>query len=140
MCAVLVRTFGGGISDRAGRFAVIVPSALAMALAMFGLAIAPDAWSIVGAGVLYGLGSGMLLPVLIALSVDLVGPLERSSAVSTYYASQDLGQALGGMVSAILVAYLSLQMVWIVAGALAVCGLGVFIVFGHRPRVESVAS
>ena len=135
--ALVVRLFAGKVSDRLGRMAVLIPSLLTVALSMFVLAFSSNSWSILVAAILYGLGAGAVYPVLIALSVDMVGPDERSSAVSTYYASSDIGQILGGMLSATLVVTVSMEAAWLAAGTLVLSGLAALIIFGRRFRREN---
>ncbi len=139
---VAVRVLGGRQLDRFGRVTLIVPSTLAICLSMLWLLLASEGWSIIGAGAAYGVGSGVLYPVLMAYSIDLAGPNERASAVSTILASSDLGLALGALASGLVVNYLPLQAVWVVAGAVALLGLVAFVVLMRyqRPTLVKVAN
>ena len=85
----------GSASDRLGRGAMIVPGLLVVAVGMFILATAEIRLLFMAAGVLSGLGFGMIQPAMQSLTVDRVPARERSSALATLQAAWDLGGSGG---------------------------------------------
>ena len=62
----------GRVSDRLGRGTVIVPGLVVVATGMFILTTAHEQWLFLSAGVLNGLGFGMIQPAMQSLTVDRV--------------------------------------------------------------------
>ena len=90
---------GGAASDRFGRRAVMVPSALGTAVAMFWFAASPNFGSLLAAGFLIGAGFGPGLAAATALIADLAR--ERSTRDLNLFNS---AFALGAIVAPPLVA------------------------------------
>ena len=88
----------GRVSDRVGRGAVIVPGLLVVATGMFILTTAHEQWLFLSAGVLNGLGFGMIQPAMQSLTVDRVPARERSSALATLQQGWDIGGSGGAFV------------------------------------------
>ena len=72
--------------------AVIVPGLLVVASSMFILTTAHERWLFLAAGVLSGLGFGMIQVAMQALTVGRVPARERSSALATLQSAWDLGR------------------------------------------------
>lgn len=134
--AILIRLSAGGLVDRLGRVKIIVPSVLTMALSTLFLTVATGPTQFIVIGAVYGLGTGVLFPVLMALAVDMVGPQESSSAVATFPAASDMGAILGAVVSSLVVAQVSLPAIWIVA-AVALGGFAIFLALARGTSTQS---
>lgn len=104
-CALLVRIVGGGLIDRLGRRAVIVPSMFVQAAgasiltALGFLASAPATIPALPflflAGLLTGAAHGFLFPALSALVMDLASGGQRGRVVAIFSSVALTGQALG---------------------------------------------
>ena len=93
--SIVSMAIAGPVSDRIGRGTVIVPGLLVVAAGMFILTTAHEQWLFLGAGVLNGLGFGMIQPAMQSLTVDRVPVRERSSALATLQQGWDIGGSGG---------------------------------------------
>ncbi len=95
---VLSRLLGGKLSDRYGRWKIILPS---MACLSAGVALLSQATSLtvllLGAG-LIGLSFGSGFPALSALAVDVAPSGRRGAAMGTYSASFEVGAGAGAII------------------------------------------
>jgi MFS family permease len=89
------RFIGGEASDKLGRLTIILPGMFVVALSLGGMFLAQTTWQFLLATVLYGLGSGVVQPSIVAMVADDSPPLERGSAMATYTMLADSGQAAG---------------------------------------------
>ena len=107
-CALLVRILGGGLIDRLGRRAVIVPSMFVQTvgssiLAILGFLVSVHA-TISGlpllflAGLSTGAAHGLLFPALSALVMDLAPEGQRARVLAIYSSVFLTGNALGAMI------------------------------------------
>lgn len=98
---ILVRLFGSSRLDTLPRYRVITLCCGVLACCMLGLAWGP-LWAFIPITCLYGLGLGMLYPLLAAAVYDRSTPTTRSInsnvMMSTFDASGMLGPLLGGLV------------------------------------------
>ncbi|WP_442598758.1 MFS transporter [Neobacillus sp. D3-1R] len=98
MALMLTRTFAGKIYDEKGHKAIFPPGALLIIIAMLFLAWLPNSLSLYAAGVLYGLGFGMIQPGLQAWSVEASPANRKGMATATFFSFFDLGIGVGAMV------------------------------------------
>lgn len=80
----------GRLQDRRGDNAVVLPSALILAIACVVLATATQDWHIVLAGVLCGLGYGSLMPAAQAIAVHSVPPERIGTGISSLFLFTDM--------------------------------------------------
>ncbi|TDA69722.1 MAG: MFS transporter [Clostridia bacterium] len=85
------RPVGGRLSDRYGRFAVLWPGILLVAMGLALLAQTHGLGLFLTAAAVYGIGFGFVHPSLLALTIDLTPPRQRGAAMSTFYSAYDLG-------------------------------------------------
>lgn len=107
--------FGGRLSDRLGRKAVLIAS-MAM-LGVFSLATTA-AWSessLLSARLLTGLALGSAFPNLVALVSDVSGPRHSALALSVMYCGLPLGGVLAGLV-ALLIPHESWRIIFYLGG------------------------
>ncbi|MBI4321493.1 MAG: MFS transporter [Chloroflexi bacterium] len=121
--AILVRTVGGRLSDVFGRTRVVIPASVCTCVAMWWLSMASDAWAVLVVGILYGTGTGMLYPTLMAQAVDRAAPQERGSAMATFLAILELGITSGAMTASLISERASISAIWAVAGSVGFLGL-----------------
>lgn len=91
------RAVAGRLADRYGRWVVAVPGIACLAAALIVAALAHGPPVLALAAVLAGGGFGAAQPALLALTVDLVPPDRRGSAVATYYIAHESGIATGAI-------------------------------------------
>lgn len=120
---VLSRLFGGKLSDRHGRWAVILPS---MACMSAGVALLSQASSLtvllLGAG-LIGLAFGSGFPALSALAVDVAPAGRRGAAMGTFSASFEVGIGTGAIVMGIVASLAGYSTMFLIGAAFPAAGL-----------------
>jgi MFS family permease len=94
---LVARAIAGRLADRHGRWVVAVPGVACLATALIVAALAHGLPVFALAAVLAGAGFGAAQPALLALTVDLVPPERRGSAVATYYVAHESGIATGSI-------------------------------------------
>lgn len=98
---ILTRLFSGNHLDTLPRMPVIHSCALCLALALVGLALGPN-WLFLPLAGLYGLGLGLLYPLLAAIIYDGSTPETRSinsnMMMLTFDFSASIGPLMGGLV------------------------------------------
>ena len=127
----------GPVSDRVGRGTVIVPGLLVVATSMFILATAREQWLFLAAGVLNGLGFGMIQAAMQALTVGRVPARERSSALATLQSAWDLGGS-GAFVLGPLALVTGAAATFAIAGCGTVMGAVGFVVGSARSSRRTV--
>lgn len=95
----------GRIADLRGRLPVLVGSLVIFALGSLVTAAAYDLPSMVAGRVLQGVGGGGLVPVTLALVADLYPPRERGVPLGVVGAVQELGNVLGPLYGALVLAF-----------------------------------
>jgi len=95
---LLIRTVAGKLYDRRGPFIVLVPGASACLIGTVLLSISTGMSLLISASAFYGLGLGMIFPVLQAWSVRTVDPGRRVAATATFFNFMDGGVAIGSVI------------------------------------------
>lgn len=85
----------GTAIDRLGRKAVIVPSALVTGAALVLFALAGQVWLFVMAGLLHGIGTGIVGPAPAAYAADIAPPGMRGITMGLYRTFGDAGFVIG---------------------------------------------
>ncbi len=124
----------GPVSDRLGRGTVIVPGLLIVAGGMFVLYAAEVRWLFLGAGMLTGLGFGLIQPATQSLTIDRVPARERSSALATLQQAWDIGGSGGAFALGPLAAVTGMAATFAIAGAGTVLGAVGFVLGSRRGR------
>ena len=117
----------GPIADRFGRPKVIIPGLLSAAASMFLLTAATDRMMFLGAGVLNGVGFGLIQPGVQAFVVDRVEPRERSSALATLQQAWDLGGSGGAFILGPIGGVLSAAATFSIVGGATLTGAAGFL-------------
>ncbi len=116
----------GMLSDRVGRKRLIAGGQVteAVGLVVIGLGGAPAAWALGSA--LFGAGTAMAYPTLIAAVGDVAHPTWRGSAVGTYRFWRDIGFAVGAVLAGAVADRVSVAAAIVVVAAItAASGLDV---------------
>ena len=138
MTSMVSMAISGPVSDRVGRGAVIVPGLLVVASSMFILTTAHERWLFLAAGVLSGLGFGMIQVAMQALTVGRVPARERSSALATLQSAWDLGGSGGAFTLGPLASVTGAAATFAIAGGGTVLGAIGFVVGSARSSRKAI--
>lgn len=94
-----VRIFAGKISDKVGRVKVLKVSAFILALAMLLIAFSNSLMTLIGAGIIFGIGVGMNSPTVFAWAIYLAEDNKRGKALATLYIFLEIGIGMGAFIS-----------------------------------------
>ncbi len=112
----LSRLFAGKIYDRRGPVGIASVGFTLYSGALFMLALFPHSISFYAAGLLMGIGVGVITPTCVAIVNSLVGNERRGAANSTYFTLLESGIGFGVLLAGVLMPAIGLR------GAFAVCG------------------
>ncbi|MFB0533756.1 MAG: MFS transporter [Anaerolineae bacterium] len=126
LTVIAAQFLAGRVSDLVGRFWVIVPAMVLLALAFPVLALVRSLPLLLGVAVLYGLGFGGARVNLNALMVDTVPASIRGMAMSVAYGSFDLGVGLGSYLLGWVAQIWGYQVMYGSVGAICLLGIIVF--------------
>lgn len=99
LSSLLIRFLAGRISDRYGRTHVILTGLILLLISLVTIAYQKSAGGLLGAAVIYGMGTGVLSPALNAWTIELGSPSQRGKAIATMYISMEAGIGLGALLS-----------------------------------------
>ena len=128
----------GRVSDRLGRGTVIVPGLVVVATGMFIMTTAHQQWLFLSAGVLNGLGFGMIQPAMQSLTVDRVPARERSSALATLQQGWDIGGSGGAFALGPLASVTGAAATFAIAGSGTLLGAVGFVAGSVKAARNSV--
>ncbi|TVR38404.1 MAG: MFS transporter [Cryomorphaceae bacterium] len=100
--SLLVRATAGHASDRHGRQKVLKVGVALQLVALVMMALLPFKAAFLAAGVVFGLGSGVISPALFAWTADLAQEHQRGKAMSTLFLALEIGILLGALGSGFL--------------------------------------
>lgn len=119
------RAVAGRLADRYGRWVVAVPGIACLATALIVAALAHGLPVFAAAAVLAGGGFGAAQPALLALTVDLVPPDRRGSAMATYYVAHESGIAMGSIALGWVAQAVTTGGMFALTGAVLLAAIGV---------------
>ncbi|MBP8806067.1 MAG: MFS transporter [Kofleriaceae bacterium] len=122
--AVTARLALGGLSDRVGRAAVVVPALLGHAVALLAMSRLGAGWHLVAIGVLYGLCHGVYYPALQALVVERAGG-HRGAAIAASTFAFGLGLVVASFGLGALARAVGYPAIYLVAAAAGLAAAGV---------------
>jgi len=79
-------------------------------------------------GVIWGIGAALLIPGVMAYTLDRAGPY-RGPAMGTYTAFSDLGVTLGPVIMGIIISWTSYSIMFLCLALVGVINLGYFYFF-----------
>ncbi|MFA7468847.1 MAG: MFS transporter, partial [Desulfotomaculaceae bacterium] len=91
----LIRPVAGILVDRRGFNVVVIPGIICIGVSMLVLSQAQTLPMFLLAGVIYGVGFGLVPPGMQAMAVKNVPPNRRGAANATFFSSFDLGIGIG---------------------------------------------
>jgi MFS family permease len=98
LASLVVRLLAGRASDKYGRVPVLRLSTALLVVSLAMLMLVGQSVSLfLGAGVLFGLATGLNSPTLYAWTIDLSHPERRGRAVATMYIALEAGIGLGAL-------------------------------------------
>jgi MFS family permease len=122
--ALLVsRTFAGGLADRHGRAAVILPGIILTTISLLMLPLANGIPYFLISATLFGLGFGIAQPATMALLIDQVRPERRGIAVGTYFTGYDSGISIGAILLGMVSQRWGFSAMWLLGAACTLLGL-----------------
>lgn len=138
IASFLPRVLLGPISDRFGRGVFITGSLFCYLFAMLSLAKADTAAELLSAAMLEGFGSGILIPMTIALISDRSAFNERGMVFSVCMSGFDGGIAIAAPMMGILNEWLGFRTVFWLTGGLAIGALLLFLTFSNPTLTRSL--
>ena len=112
---------GGRVGDLFGRKRAFIAGLVVFAVASLAAGLAQEAWQVVAARFVQGLGGAVLAPTTLSLiTTGFTEPHAKAKALSLLTAAAAAGGALGGVIGGLLTALLSWRWVFIVNVPLAV--------------------
>ena len=106
------------IAERKGSpFAIVLAAAL-MGISQIAVPSAQHVYALAAVQVVYGLGRGALLTLLMTLSVRAVAPQQQATAMGIYQAMYSVGMMAGPLVSGYLASSLSLSVVFYLSASI----------------------
>jgi MFS family permease len=102
--AVIVMRFTvGPFMDRVSRATVIIPGIGALVATMLVIVATENVFMLFVAASLWGVGTGVFQPAMMAFAVDRTPPAVRGRAMGTFTMGMDLGISLGSLILGIVV-------------------------------------
>jgi MFS family permease len=92
---VIVRPLSGKLFDRYGHKVIIYPGITSGIIGLFLLSITEHTFTLLLAGMFYGLAYGVVTPTLQAIAVRRVIKEKQGTANAMYFSGMDLGMAIG---------------------------------------------
>jgi MFS family permease len=132
------RSIIGSRSDRYGRGVFLAASLCCYLGGIVCLATANSRWSFICAAVLEGLGTGMLLPMSVALISDRSLPQQRGQVLSICITGLDLGIAIAAPLFGAMVTSIGYNGIFTIGAYLAAAAIGVFLFWGNRNLRHSI--
>jgi MFS family permease len=138
IASFIARVACGRASDRFGRGIFITGSLICYGASMLLLSLTRSPRDFLLAAVLEGMGSGVLIPMMIALLSDRCQPQERGRVYAVCLAGFDVGLALAGPLLGILEATAGYRGMFILSSGLAWLALLLFLSRSNRGFVPSL--
>jgi MFS family permease len=137
--ALLVQPLSGRLSDRIGRYRVVLPGLAITSLATIVLALDSSLLVFILAGIILGLGSGLVRGGVDALAQDGVPPTLRGTAAAIQYTSFDFWIGLGSYPIGLLANAVGYAVTFVFTGVLCFGGSGVLMVILRGTRGKNSA-
>lgn len=138
IASFIIRILSGRASDKYGRGLFISVSILFYIASMILVTIGNSANTFVIAGILEGIGAGMIIPITLALISDRCHANQRGQIFAFCISGFDVGVALGGPVLGGFAASLGYQFIFATATGMAVIALFTFIGFANKDLTSSL--
>ena len=128
---LLSRVLAGKLSDRVGRYKVIMPFMFLVVVAVALLPRLDGHWLLAVIGGCFGLGFGAFMPTLNALVVDRTPPPERGSALGFFTSFMDLGIGAGSVILGLVGELFGYTVMFYAASGIMLAGMLIFAFYMH---------
>lgn len=132
------RSFIGSGSDRYGRGIFIAISLCCYTVGIACLATAKSEMSFIAGAMFEGLGSGALIPMIVALVADRSLPQHRGRVLSTCTGGLDLGIAIAAPIFGMIVPTVGYPGVFAIGTGMAASAIVVFTIWGNHDWRRSI--
>ncbi len=132
MALAVTRPFSGVLADRHGYHTVIVPGTLFMTAAMYIISAATNNYYFIVAAIIFGLGIGLVMPSMQALTIKNVPPNRRGAANGTFFSSFDIGIGLGSLIWGVMAHYYGYAFMYRMTMVPVILGLVIFLKYYRR--------
>jgi MFS family permease len=137
MSGFIIRFPVGRLSDEWGRGLFI-----SLGIAFYGWSVAiiyfaSHDYDFLLSGIAEGLGSGIVIPAVVALLADRTVPQERGYVFGLTWIGFDVGIALGGPIMGKMIAFVGITNIFAIATGLCVFGLVIFATQSNQTMSES---
>ena len=119
------RLVSGKIADKVGEQPMVIIGNSLLLLSLL-LLLVTNSFSYYFSGILFGIGSGVLLPAMQAMSMRVIPTEKRGSASSTYLCSYDVASGIAGILAGSLVTVWGYRPMFAVFGIFPVISLLVY--------------
>ena len=125
------RLISGRIADKKGEQPMIIigNSLLMVSLALL---LAANTYSYYAAGLLFGIGSGIILPAMQAMSMRVIPIEKRGSASSTYLCSYDIASGAGGILAGWIVTVWGYRPMFVSLGIFLVISMLIYALWASK--------
>lgn len=127
IAAILTRFRLAALPDRFGRRRVAIPALLLVAANSLIISQINATWLLVIAGMIGGLGQGLIFPSLSSLMVDLIGHHRRAFALSVYASCFEIGMGLGLPAFGMVADHLGYRLMYVASGVCLFAAILLFI-------------
>ncbi len=137
IASFVVRFISGQASDKHGRGIFISISIICYLLSMILLTFVQSNNVLLLSAILEGTGSGMLVPITLALISDRCSATERGKVFAVCSSGFDIGIALGGPILGSLLLDLGYRFLFAMTAVMAIIALIIFTVFSNKDITNS---
>ncbi|MBP2649938.1 MAG: transporter [Firmicutes bacterium] len=137
LAELIIRPIAGRLYDKRGHFLLLVLGALFCGVGTVILPITKGLPLLIGASTLYGVGVGMLFPVLETWALKSVTPDRRVAANATFYNFLDIGVGLGSVILGIIAQATNYATMYLYSSLVFVLFLLVYSTYYIKPNVSS---
>ncbi|HKI99705.1 MAG TPA: MFS transporter [bacterium] len=130
---------GGGVADRYGRTAVIVPMLVLFGGGLYLYSFTTSTWMMLLSGLVIGVGFGLSNPALLALLLDRAPHNLQGRAIGTFNFAYQLGFLVMPPVFGTVAEHLGYRPMWWIAGLLPFCAMGVYLLPERQVRTVGEA-
>jgi len=133
----IIRFPVGRLSDEWGRGIFISIGILFYALSMGLIYFATQSYEFLLSGIAEGIGSGIVIPAIVALLADRTVPQERGYVFGMTWVGFDVGIAVAGPIMGKLIAFVGITNIFGIATGLCVLGFFIFATQSNQTVAES---
>ena len=123
----LSRLFVGRLTKRFGSTLIVITSLFMLTFVLTGIFFFRSLEIILILAVIYGFGTGFILPTLNTMAISNCTPYRRGASNATYYMSLDLGIALGAIAWGIVADISGIAYVFLFAGMIPLAAVFLFL-------------